>query len=209
MISPVTQVLLWDNSHDPGPASQTDSLDIDLNKVFIALGSTSQPSSSSKIDNSFTTDSHRQWYPIVNCEFLHWLISFSNLKRGSEWHLEYLQLYRRYHCRLPLRKGREETFIPDFNHGSIFFQSPALSLYWIVPLLIILSGMFVFWTLQTACFALYSTSGNTQAAHTVIAMICTSTLCLSSLLIDINLLLCYWSFVLRFLWVHFGIFFAL
>jgi len=32
-------------------------------------------------------------------------------------------------------------------------------------------GMFVCWTLQTACFALYSTTGNTKAAHTVIAMI--------------------------------------
>jgi len=32
-------------------------------------------------------------------------------------------------------------------------------------------GMFIFWTLQTACFALYSTTGNTRAAHTVIAMI--------------------------------------
>ena len=57
-----------------------------------------------------------------------------------EWRLEYLQFYRRYHCRLPLRKGREETFIPDFNHWSIFFifhffQSSVLSWYWIEPLL--------------------------------------------------------------------------
>jgi hypothetical protein len=34
--------------------------------------------------------------------------------------------------------------------------------------------MFVFLALQTACFAFYSTSGNTHAAHTVIGMICTS-----------------------------------
>jgi hypothetical protein len=53
--------------------------------------------------------------------------------------------------------------------------------------LVFFSGMFVFWTLQTACFGLYSTTGNTQAAHTVIAMICTSTLCLSSIMI---LILC-------------------
>jgi len=32
-------------------------------------------------------------------------------------------------------------------------------------------GMFVFWTLQTACFGLYSTTGNTYAAHAVIGMI--------------------------------------
>ncbi|KAF7790702.1 hypothetical protein EIP86_001658 [Pleurotus ostreatoroseus] len=32
-------------------------------------------------------------------------------------------------------------------------------------------GMFVFWTLQTACFALYSVHGNIAAAHTFIAMI--------------------------------------
>jgi len=31
--------------------------------------------------------------------------------------------------------------------------------------------MFVFWTLQTASFGLYSQTGNTAAAHTVIAMI--------------------------------------
>ena len=42
--------------------------------------------------------------------------------------------------------------------------------------------MFVCWTLQTACFGLYSTTGNTKAAHTVIAMICTSTLCLPSIM---------------------------
>lgn len=33
-------------------------------------------------------------------------------------------------------------------------------------------GMFVFWTLQTVCFALYSTRGDLAAAHTFIAMIC-------------------------------------
>ncbi|THG97857.1 hypothetical protein EW026_g4236 [Hermanssonia centrifuga] len=32
-------------------------------------------------------------------------------------------------------------------------------------------GMFVFWTLQTVCFALYSVHGNIAAAHTFIAMI--------------------------------------
>lgn len=32
-------------------------------------------------------------------------------------------------------------------------------------------GMFVFWTLQTTCFALYSVHGNLAAAHTFIAMI--------------------------------------
>ena len=32
--------------------------------------------------------------------------------------------------------------------------------------------MFVFWVLQTACFALYSETGNIAAAHTFIAMIC-------------------------------------
>ncbi|KAM5536734.1 hypothetical protein V8D89_009661 [Ganoderma adspersum] len=32
-------------------------------------------------------------------------------------------------------------------------------------------GMFVFWVLQTACFALYSETGNIAAAHTFIAMI--------------------------------------
>ncbi|OSC96750.1 general substrate transporter [Trametes coccinea BRFM310] len=32
-------------------------------------------------------------------------------------------------------------------------------------------GMFVFWVLQTACFALYSEKGNITAAHTFIAMI--------------------------------------
>ena len=46
----------------------------------------------------------------------------------------------------------------------------------------ILLGMFVFWTLQSACFALYSRTGDTKAAHTVIAMICRSKLSLSSLL---------------------------
>lgn len=35
--------------------------------------------------------------------------------------------------------------------------------------------MFVFWTLQTVCFALYSIHGNLAAAHTFIAMICTFT----------------------------------
>lgn len=32
-------------------------------------------------------------------------------------------------------------------------------------------GMFVFWVLQTVCFALYSETGNVTAAHTFIAMI--------------------------------------
>ncbi|KAH8107644.1 general substrate transporter [Cristinia sonorae] len=32
-------------------------------------------------------------------------------------------------------------------------------------------GMFVFWTIQTACFAVYSVNGNLAAAHTFIAMI--------------------------------------
>ncbi|KAI0093090.1 general substrate transporter [Irpex rosettiformis] len=32
-------------------------------------------------------------------------------------------------------------------------------------------GMFIFWTLQTVCFALYSEHGNIAAAHTFIAMI--------------------------------------
>jgi len=32
-------------------------------------------------------------------------------------------------------------------------------------------GMLVFWTLQTACFALYSKTGNTHAAHAVVGMI--------------------------------------
>ena len=32
--------------------------------------------------------------------------------------------------------------------------------------------MFVFWVLQTVCFALYSETGNIAAAHTFIAMIC-------------------------------------
>ena len=35
-----------------------------------------------------------------------------------------------------------------------------------------MEGMFVFWVLQTACFALYSETGNIAAAHTFIAMIC-------------------------------------
>ena len=30
----------------------------------------------------------------------------------------------------------------------------------------------MFWVLQTACFALYSETGNIAAAHTFIAMIC-------------------------------------
>ena len=47
-----------------------------------------------------------------------------------------------------------------------------------IETLLILPGMLVFWTLQTACFGLYSQTGNTAAAHAVIAMICTSTLCL-------------------------------
>ena len=34
------------------------------------------------------------------------------------------------------------------------------------------TGMFVFWTLQTVCFALYSEHGDIKAAHTFIAMIC-------------------------------------
>ena len=34
------------------------------------------------------------------------------------------------------------------------------------------AGMFVFWVLQTACFGLYSTTGNLAAGHTFIAMIC-------------------------------------
>lgn len=32
--------------------------------------------------------------------------------------------------------------------------------------------MFVFWVMQTVCFALYSVHGNIAAAHTFIAMIC-------------------------------------
>ena len=56
------------------------------------------------------------------------------------------------------------------------FQPYVLSWCWIEPFLI-LSGMFVFWTLQTVCFALYSRTGSTIAAHTVIAMICTWTPC--------------------------------
>lgn len=40
-------------------------------------------------------------------------------------------------------------------------------------MLIIVVGMFIFWVLQTACFGLYSTTGNLAAAHTFIAMICT------------------------------------
>lgn len=32
--------------------------------------------------------------------------------------------------------------------------------------------MFVFWVLQTACFGVYSTTGNLAAGHTFIAMIC-------------------------------------
>ena len=94
----------------------------------------------------------------------------------SEWRLEYLQFYRRYHCRLPLRKGRKETFIPDFNFWSILSQSSVVIVVLISTTLFNFdfSGMFVFWTLQTAFFGLYSTTGNTQAAHTVIGMICTS-----------------------------------
>ena len=42
----------------------------------------------------------------------------------------------------------------------------------------ILPGMLVFWTLQTACFSLYSQTSDTAVAHAVIAMICTSTPCL-------------------------------
>ncbi|KAI1783953.1 general substrate transporter [Ganoderma leucocontextum] len=34
-------------------------------------------------------------------------------------------------------------------------------------------GMFMFWVLQTACFAVYSETGNITAAHTFVAMICT------------------------------------
>jgi hypothetical protein len=45
-------------NHNFEPVSQTDFLNIDLNKVFIALGSMSQPSSSSKIDNLLANDSH-------------------------------------------------------------------------------------------------------------------------------------------------------
>ena len=45
-------------NHNFEPAPQTDFLNTDLNKVFIALGSMSQPSSSSKIDNLLTNDSH-------------------------------------------------------------------------------------------------------------------------------------------------------
>ena len=44
-----------------------------------------------------------------------------------------------------------------------------------IETLLILPGMLVFWTLQTACFGFYSQTGNTAAAHAVIAMICTST----------------------------------
>ena len=33
-------------------------------------------------------------------------------------------------------------------------------------------GMFIFWTLQTACYALYSLRGDHKAAHAFIAMIC-------------------------------------
>lgn len=36
------------------------------------------------------------------------------------------------------------------------------------------AGMFVFWVLQTACFAVYSETGNMTAAHAFIAMICES-----------------------------------
>ena len=65
--------------------------------------------------------------------FIYWY--FSSKNGGSEWYLEYLQFYRRYHCRLPLRKGREKTFIPDFNYWSVFFQSYLLSWCWIERLL--------------------------------------------------------------------------
>ena len=37
-------------------------------------------------------------------------------------------------------------------------------------------GMFVFWTAQTACYAVYSETGNQAAAHAFIAMICESNL---------------------------------
>ena len=86
--------------------------------------------------------------------------------------------------------------------------SSMLSRYWIENHSWSFSGMFIFWTLQTACFALYSTTGNTHAAHTVIAMICTSTLC-PSLVMTLIFCCTIESLVLRFLWVHFGILFFL
>ena len=45
---------------------------------------------------------------------------------------------------------------------------------WEAHSLILIPGMFVFWTLQTVCFALYSERGDLAAAHTFIAMICES-----------------------------------
>ena len=162
-----------------------------------------------EIDNLFcqptVTDNNTQL--LIVSLYIHRLI-FPHLIRGSEWHLEYLQLYRRYHCRIPLRKGREETFIPDFNRWSIFFLSSVVIvvLNRINSFDYIYIGMLVFWTLQTACFALYSTTGNTKAAHTVIAMICTFNSYIKFIHNDVNLLLLsyYWSLVLRILWVHFG-----
>ena len=84
------------------------------------------------------------------------------------------------------RVGRRRLFLTSTVGQYSFFLSYSVivGIEWFY----LFSGMLVFWTLQTACFALYSTTGNTKAAHTVIAMICTfNSLCLIHN--DINLLL--------------------
>ena len=73
------------------------------------------------IDDYFSNDSHQQWNPIIDCEFLAVLSNWhSHLKPGEEWPPECLQIYCRYHCRIPLWEGREKTSISDLNHRSIF-----------------------------------------------------------------------------------------
>ena len=84
----------------------------------------------------------------------------------AEWYLEHLQLYHRHRRRLALRQDRAAAAVHriDYWYDGL---TPPHTVHTEDH-----AGMFVFWVLQTACFALYSETGNIAAAHTFIAMIC-------------------------------------
>lgn len=52
-------------------------------------------------------------------------------------------------------------------------------------LLMLSTGMFIFWVCQTICFALVQERNDTQAAHAVIAFICMCSLLLDSTATDL------------------------
>ena len=80
------------------------------------------------------------------------------------------------------RVGPRKTSCPDsVAIGSIFFQFSVLLWYWIEPILDLFRDVY-FLDTSNSLFALYSTTVNTRAAHTVIAMICTSTVTLMSII---------------------------